>query len=313
MQATAIVGSVLLALVQAASIPARLRQVPGPAWVSWTVPLVPGQGRICCDDCGGDEAKDRVVRLEGPREFTVFARVDKGSVGKVKTLSVDCTVDTGGLPLIRFPGVDTTESLRFLEGLVRGGSDDRRLTDEAITAIALHDDAKVDAILEGFLKTTEPATRREKASFWLGAARGRRGFEILDRVVRQDPDERFRDKVVFALSISREPEAVDSIVRIAKTDASTRVRGQALFWLGQKAGKKATDAITDAIESDPDTDVKKKAVFALSQLPHSEGVPLLIQQARTNKNPAVRKQAMFWLGQSGDSRALAFFEELLKR
>jgi HEAT repeat protein len=91
------------------------------------------------------------------------------------------------------------------------------------------------------------------------------------------------------------------------------VRGQALFWLGQKAGKKAVAAITGAITDDPETEVKKKAVFALSQLPKEDGVPMLIQVAKTNRNPEVRKQAMFWLGQSGDSRALAFFQEVLAR
>ena len=63
----------------------------------------------------------------------------------------------------------------------------------------------------------------------------------------------------------------------------------------------------------PGSDVKKKAVFALSQLPKDEGVPRLIDVAKTNRNPEVRKQAMFWLGQSGDARALAFFEDVLKR
>jgi hypothetical protein len=39
----------------------------------------------------------------------------------------------------------------------------------------------------------------------------------------------------------------------------------------------------------------------------------LIQVARNNRNPVVRKEAMFWLGQSNDTRALAFFEEILAK
>ena len=39
---------------------------------------------------------------------------------------------------------------------------------------------------------------------------------------------------------------------------------------------------------------------------------LQLYAARNNRNPAVRKQAFFWLGQSRDTRALAFFEEVLK-
>ena len=91
------------------------------------------------------------------------------------------------------------------------------------------------------------------------------------------------------------------------------MRGQALFWLAQKAGRKAAATIARAIDDDPDTEVKKKAVFALSQLPKDDGVPRLIEVAKGNRNPEVRKQAMFWLGQSGDARALAFFEDVLKR
>jgi HEAT repeats len=85
-------------------------------------------------------------------------------------------------------------------------------------------------------------------------------------------------------------------------------------WLGdQKAGKRAAAAITDAIQNDPETDGKKKAVFALSQLPKDQSVPRLIHVAETNTNPAVRKEAYFWLRQSQNERALAYFEQVLKR
>ena len=71
--------------------------------------------------------------------------------------------------------------------------------------------------------------------------------------------------------------------------------------------------IADAIQNDPETDVKKKAVFALSQLPKEEGVPQLIRVADTNANLTIRKEAFFWLGQSGDPRALAYLENVLKK
>jgi HEAT repeat protein len=66
------------------------------------------------------------------------------------------------------------------------------------------------------------------------------------------------------------------------------------------------------VDDDPDAEVRKHAVFAMSQLPPDQGVPTLIVLARTHKDREVRKQAMFWLGQSGDPRALALFEEVLK-
>ena len=67
------------------------------------------------------------------------------------------------------------------------------------------------------------------------------------------------------------------------------------------------------IESDPDNQVKRRAVSALNQLPDGEGIPLLIQVVKTTPNAEVRKQAMSTLGQSRDPRAVAFFEEVLKK
>jgi len=48
-------------------------------------------------------------------------------------------------------------------------------------------------------------------------------------------------------------------------------------------------------------------------MPDGEGIPMLIQFAKTTKDNEVRKQAINSLGQSHDGRALAFFEEVLKK
>jgi hypothetical protein len=287
---------------------------PQPAWVGYIMPVVPDHAHNC-DYWQGGEGSTRPaappgpVHLEPPDQLQALFRIDQSRVSKIRVIAGDCTLDSGGLPLRWLRDVRPDESIAFLSALARQAD---RLGGEAITAIALHADDAADTALEQFASASQPESLREKAVFWLGAARGRRGYELLRRIVTQDASDHIRDKAVFALSISKEPQAVETMIRVAHYDASAHVRGQALFWLAQKAGRQATSAIADAIEQDPDTEVKKKAVFALQQLPGGEGVPLLIQVARTNKNPAVRKQAMFWLGQSNDPRALAFFEEILK-
>ena len=65
-------------------------------------------------------------------------------------------------------------------------------------------------------------------------------------------------------------------------------------------------------DGDEDREVRKHAVFALSQRPREEAVPELVRIARTHRDPEIRKTAMFWLGQSGDPRAIALFEEILR-
>ena len=291
-----------------------------PAWIGYAVRLSPGKEQMCCWDSNhmsmcalenrnggisvGQAAARTTVRLEGPRWMSVLYRVEAGKVGKIRAFSEDCTVDAGGLPVVWLAGVGAQESLAELARLAPSH-------EEAMVAIAFHEDAGADRVLEALAADTQPVKLREKALFWLGTARGRRGFEVVKRVATSDASEQVREKSVFALSVSKEAEAVPVLISIAKQDQSDRVRGQALFWLAHKAGQKETAAIQNAINDDPSTEVKKKAVFALQQLPNGEGVPLLIQVAQSNRNPEVRKQAMFWLGQTHDPRATAFFEHLL--
>jgi HEAT repeat protein len=248
--------------------------------------------------------------------FVLF-RVEAGQIQKIRTVTPECELDAAGLPFYWLTGVRPQESVSFLLSLARvedaAGRRPPQLSESALLALALHDDPSADTAFEQLTAYNQPEVIRERASFWLGAARGANGFRILRRMVREDPSARVREKVVFALSVSSEPDALGAMIDAARNDRSERVRGQALFWLSQKGTRKAAGTIEESIENDPETEVKKKAVFALSQLPADEGVPRLIQVARTNKNAAVRKQAMFWLGQSKDPRALSFFEEILSR
>ena len=296
----------------------QLNAQPQPAWVGYTVPAVKGHDQNC--DYGHGDRGVRPpgpVHLEPPDQVQILMRIEQNQVGKIRVISGDCQLDADGVPLRWIRDVQPAESVALLASLAASsggaaGAPDR-VREGAITAIALHADAAADEALERFAAPGQSESLRDKAIFWMGAARGQRGYEALRRIVTGDSSDHIRDKAIFALSVSQEPRAVDTMIAVAHNDTSGHVLGQALFWLAQKVGKQAMSAITDAVDRDPDTEVKKKAVFALQQLPDGQGVPMLIQVARTNKNPAVRKQAMFWLGQSNDPRALAFFEEILKR
>lgn len=299
------------------------------AWIGYAVPAVRGHHTGCWG--GGDshgatgptylegrpatttEGDDRTVKLEGDSALLVLFRVENQQVGKVSIFSPECQLDAGGLPFFVLNGVAPADSVRLLATLARTATLPPRVARTAVTALALHADAAADGALEQLVAANQPMEIRTQASLWLGLARGDRGFEILRAAVERDPSAEFRKQATMPLSQSPAPGAIDALIRMAKADSDPSVRGQALFWVAQKAGKKAAGAITDAIANDPETQVKERAVFALAQLPKDQGVPLLIDVARSNRNPRVRERAMFWLGQSKDPRAVAFFEEVLKR
>jgi len=314
-------------------------QAEMPEWVGYSVAETAGDRTVCCGNyndgygsCGTcrlekengmtstSSKKDEqsgTVKLEGSRQLVVLFRLESNQVMRIREASENCTLDAGGLPFIWLTGVKPAESVALLADFVHKatfeGHGRHEIGQGALSAIALHADPSADRAFESFVASDQPEQLRKHASFWLGAARGKAGELMLQKMAKSDPSPEVRSQVAFALSVSHEPEALNEMIRMAKADESSHVRGQALFWLAQKAGQKAMGAITGAIENDPDTDVKKKAVFALSQMPKDEGVPKLIEVAKTNRNREVRKQAMFWLGQSNDPRALEFFEQVLSR
>lgn len=293
-----------------------------PLWIGYAVPVIHGDRQMCCFSngyaCGcslegANQSQSTVVnsgspvKLEGPTHMVILYRAEDRKIGKVRTFSPDCELDAGGLQFIWLNGVQRAESVHYLVPLAT----EEGLRHGPLQAIAMHADPSADQALEQLTATSSPESIRRDAAFWLGSARGKPGFEILTRMLREDPSDKVREQVIFALTQSKEPDALNTIIRTAHDDKSSRVREQALFWLAQKAGVKIVSTIQNAIENDPDTEVKKKAVFALTQIPNHEGVPMLIQVARTNRNPEVRKQAVFWLGQSKDPRALSFLEDVL--
>ena len=305
----------------------RFQHSTGPLWLGYEVAAVPGSHFSMCSgdtESSSDDGCCGVYRLEDSNNnfrssdgrqtteasINVLVRIDQGAVDKVRFIGTGCRLDAGGLPFTWLTGVKAEESLAWLSSLVT--PENKRHTDQALAAIAMHETAKATVALERFASSANPLWLRDKAGFWLGAGRGHDGLLALQKLM-SDPDPEFRKKLAFDISVNHDPAAVDDLIRMAKEDKDTGVREQAIFWVGQKASKKAVATLKDTVENDPEVEVKKKAVFALSQLPKDEAVPELLHVAQTNPDPAIRKDAIFWLGQTHDPRALAYFEQILAR
>lgn len=316
-----------------------------PAWIAYTQPIAAsevagccwgwqndGGSSGCCTSCplesrpgvtsiteyrdDGRSPGSGPIKLEGTTELVLLFRVEQKVLDRVRVFSADCPLDAGGRVVHLLTGVRGADSVAFLESQIvswpASGRKSGSGSDSLVMALALHKDPAADAALGRLLAPSQPESVRKRAMFWTARARGRAGFEVVRRLVREDANPSVRKEAVAALAQSREAEVVPALIDAARTSPDAEVRGQALFWLAQKAGRQAEEALTRAIEEDPETKVKERAVFAISQLPKERSVPLLIDVAKTNRNLAVRKKAMFWLGQSNDPRALAFFEAVLR-
>jgi hypothetical protein len=306
------------------------------AWLAWTVPAVArphdrsgphdrdwqrNSAGCVLDDEGrfqnGSSTKDDTTAL------VVLARLTGGVIDRVTFADVRCTVQAGTRTVYWIDDVRPPDSVTVLADVVRRAGKDvqqrseprhgpERARSGALAVIALTDDPSSDRVLEELVAPEVSSTVRRDAAFWLGAARGARGAQVIDRLSRTDGDEAFREHLTFVLTLTGDA-GMDRLIDLARHDASSRVRAQALFWVAQKAGERAVGTLAGAVDEDPDAEVRQRAVFAISQLPRDEGVPKLIALAGTHRDREVRKQAMFWLGQTGDARALAFFEQVLGR
>jgi hypothetical protein len=126
-------------------------------------------------------------------------------------------------------------------------------------------------------------------------------------------------KAIFPAVLADSATVWPALLAIAKdTDTRSRAtRQDALFWLSRYASGAVAGRPNDPLDRDDegaseDDDLKVHAVFVLSQLRNHEGIPQLLEIARSNPSWRVRSQALFWLGQSGDPRAIALFESVLR-
>jgi HEAT repeat protein len=289
---------------------ALLASTPQPAWIAYSVPSTRTMA-LGCEFVSHDGAwwSTGTVHLEPPDRALILFRVAAGALERIRALSPDCEIDAGDTPFHWLTDVQPAESIALLAGFAT-----RELPlASAVGAIAVHGDPAADRALDRFASSGQLDTLRQRAIAYLGSARGRHGFEVLKGLIESDPDERIRTRAIAALESSKEPEAVDLLISLSESGKDAKVRAQAVRELGHKRDPKAVAAIGAALDKDTDLAVQRAACGALQSLPDGAGIPRLIQLARETHNQQLRRQAMGSLQNSHDPRALAFFEDVLKR
>jgi HEAT repeat protein len=287
--------AVLFALPVYADLARDVASVDG--WSGYSVPSAQRTHVGDCDDWHAHEFDSDTLFVK--------LHVEGGRVDRIRLQSAECAHTGEAVRWLH--DVDPKESIRFLASLTGD------LRKHALDAIAMHADESATPYLERIARGGVDDDLREQAVFWLGAVRGRAGYEIVRELTRNTSEpRRLREKGVFAMMQSREKEKVDDVIAIAQHDPEPHVRSQALFWLSQEAGHRAAGALRNAVDNDPNEEVKAKAVFGIAQLPNDESIPLLVDLMKNNRSREVRRKAAFWLGQKNDRRAVEAIAEYLQ-
>src|SRR5689334_18222721 len=105
------------------------------SWVGYSVPST--RQNMGCDYVRDGWNQPGVIHLEPPDHAVILFRVEGGQLLRIRTLSPDCEIDAGGLPVHWINDVKPAESVALLASLAEKRD---RFSDSALSAISHHAD-----------------------------------------------------------------------------------------------------------------------------------------------------------------------------
>jgi HEAT repeat protein len=285
------------------------------------------------------------------RELGLFLLYDtqRESFTRAEVYNLRRSREFSNYPVYWAGHITNEESLNYLKSILDSSAPElNRLSERAIFAIALHDDARVDQMLIDMIRKPVAEPTRSRAIYWLGnTPESQAKNTLFTEIVRNNQESNeARQSAMSALALSRSAgtlpllqnlfetmttrelkrralsgiarndnsdAAATYLIHVAETEKDLELRKSAIASLGKVAGQKSLGALTNTVDSDGEIEVQKQAVLAIGRRPKDEAIPILIRTARSHPKMAVRKLAIQVLGQTGDERAVAFFRELLSK
>lgn len=310
--------------------------------------VVDGSGGLYISNDGASVSFDSRYETRELGVFLLF-ETERDLFTRAEVYNLKRQREFSGYPVYWAGRIGNEESLNYLKSLVDAAAPEtNRLADRAAFAIALHDDAQVEAILTNLIRRPFAEPIRSRAIFWLGyTPESQSKNNFLTEIIRNNQEtSEARQQAMSALGMSRmsatlpvlenlfetmtardlkrralngiarsdnRDGATSYLIRVAEIDKDQELRKAAIWGLGQIPGDKSLAALTSTLDTNPDTEMQKQAVAAIGRRSRDEAVPILIRVARAHAKMPVRKQAVQLLGRTGDDRAVALFTELLNK
>lgn len=210
-----------------------------PAWVAYRVSTLRGPQHMC----NSNSWTSSKVMLEPASELTILVRVENGRVDRLQTVTPDCEVDAGGLPVVWLEGITPAQSAAWLTTEIRSadtsGQRESRVVQSALAALIWHPgNEPLDTLVAAARDDRRPFARSQ-ALFWLSQRAGQQAVGAIRNAVDNDPETDVKRKAVFALSQLPKNEGVPLLIEIAQNNRNREVRKQAMFWLGQSKDPRA--------------------------------------------------------------------------
>ena len=211
----------------------------GAAWVAYRVSTVRGPQHMC----NSNNWTSTKVMLELATELTILVRVENRAIERLQTVTPDCEVDAGGLPVVWLDGISPTQSAQWLTAQIKSTETSNqgkpKLADAALRALIWHPgDQPINTVVALARDDRRPYVRGQ-ALFWLAQRAGQQAVGTIRSAIDTDPETEVKRKAVFALSQLPKDEGVPLLIDVARNNSNREVRKQAMFWLGQSKDPRA--------------------------------------------------------------------------
>ncbi|HEY9405733.1 MAG TPA: HEAT repeat domain-containing protein, partial [Pyrinomonadaceae bacterium] len=286
------------------------------------------------------------------RNLAVFLLREAGgpAVTRMEIYNLDRKREYSGYPVYWLGRAANEESLNYLRDLAESApassANANLLNQHATLAVALHDDARVGAMLKGFVKSSGNQKARSTAVYWIGQIGGETQF--LADIVRSESEKGdLRRQAAHAIGASRDRAALSTLqslyeglpqstsaqrevkrgiihavsdnenregasaflLRVAKTDADKESRRTAVHALGEHGRDAVIDDLMSIFTGDAEQDVRRAVLHALAEIKTPRARGKILEVARTGNNADMRRHAIHMLA---DMEGEAMLGELLK-
>ncbi|HEX8560139.1 MAG TPA: HEAT repeat domain-containing protein [Pyrinomonadaceae bacterium] len=258
-------GQTLPARVDEALKLARARAARSRFWLAYEFNL---RGGVAIDSVPGlsGVATGKVGEFE-TRRAGLFMLYEPGaaSPSEIKVLSLDQTPAVGGLPAFWLEKSANEESLQFLQGLLKARPSGPA-AQQAVVAIALHDDPSVAAVLRQVLQNSQDVPVRTTAVAWLGRLPGQ--LPLLAELAREGREQpEVRHAAVTAIAKGREPAFLSTLEDLYNNAAADRDLKAHIIRVAAKSEDKgaAAEFLVKVAENEPDEDLRRQALTSINK------------------------------------------------
>jgi HEAT repeat protein len=258
------------------------------------------------------------------RNVGVFLLHDPGTgaIERIELYNLDRRREYSGYPVYWLGRAGNEESLAFLRGLIESNQANR-VGEKAVAALAIHDDPRVDNILEEFARRSTNEKVRSTAVFWIGQTPGHHPF--LAELVRNEQESvKLRKEAAFSIGVSHDAQAMATLQSLFGSVSNREVKKQIVFaasvnrseTFDSAPGRRdntGVDFLIKVAESEPDREVRKQALFWLGQKAGQRSLDALGKVVdSTDDDTEVQKQAVFAISQRPKDEAVPLLIKIAK-